>query len=79
MVGHKRLFSETGESATNSARASSRDVAAPGPEHGSEPEPGTGMELESIAGPGPRLGLRLQHDPVPTPAVASLPRVSKDM
>ena len=75
VVGQKRRFSETGESATNSGRVSNGDVPAPGPERGSESEPRTGMEPGSIAGPGPRLGLG--REPVATPAVASSPSVSK--
>ncbi len=73
VIGQKRLFSETGEGAADGGRGSTDDVPAPGYEHQSESEPRTGMELGSIAVPGPRLGLGLGRDPV----VASIPRVSK--
>ena len=78
VVGQKRPFSEIGECAADGGRGSSGDVPAPGPEHEYESDPRTEMEPGSIAGPGrPRLGLRLEHAPVPTPEVASIPRVSK--
>lgn len=76
VVGRKRHFSETGESAADSGRVSNCDSPAPVPEHRMESEE-TGMELGSTAGPGPRMGLRLGHDPVLTPTVASLHTVRK--